>query len=296
MVAGSGVLGFAAGPNEFGLLVPRPPDQLVLVRIGATGGSLPETVLIAGGDHAVVGVEWFGEFALTGRLVRNPNGYSAYSALHRRWPDLIGHQGDQLREVRDDGTVSAEWTWGCSHSGDQRLFRSAAGLAPICQSDCYPVKGILFNHNGPIISSEPTGNCAGVYGGELGGIAAADGGFWFDYASKEGRPNEDVALVQLSASGTVLSRRWITQTAADESRPQLANFDGALAAGWLAGGERWVQRFDATGAAVGSAETLTASAPFPTDSDWVSQSNGDVVWAFAQGGALQVARLRACVP
>ena len=198
VVAGTGVLGFATAPGEFAVLVPRPPDQLVLVRISEAGAVLKETTLIAGGDHATVGVEWFGEFAVTGRLVRIPGGYAAYSAVHRRWPDLIGHQGDQLRRVMDTGSVDADWTWGCSHSGDQRLFFGAAGLAPICQSDCYPVKGLLFNHNASIISAEPAGNCAGGYGGELGGVAAADGGFWFDYASAEGRPGSDVALVRLS--------------------------------------------------------------------------------------------------
>ena len=125
---------------------------------------------------------------------------------------------------------------------------------------------------------------------------SADGGFWFDYASREGRPNEDVALVQLSATGAVLSRTWIAQTPADEGKPQLANFDGALLAGWTAGGARLVERLDAAGNPVGSPQTLTAAAPFVSDSDWISRSDGDVVWSFAQAGALQVARFRACGP
>lgn len=295
VVAGSDVLGFAAGPGEYAVLVPRPPDQLVVVRVSNVGAVLAETTLIAGGDHAVIGVEWFGDFAQTGRLARIPGGYAAYSALHRRWPDNIGHQGDQLRRVMDDGSVGVDWTWGCSHSGDQRIFSGPAGLAPICQSDCYPVKGILFDHSGPVISSEPAGNCGGVYGGELGGLAAADGGFWFDYASSEGRPSSDVALVRLSDQGQVLFRSWIAQTADAEGRPQLAGFDGALLAGWEAAGQRWVQRIDVSGTLVATPTMLTAAAPFFTQSDWVAATNGDVVWAFGQSG-LKVARVRACVP
>jgi hypothetical protein len=296
VVPGSNVLGFAAGPGEFGLLVPRPPDTLVLVRIGDTGTSLGETTLIAGGDHAVQGVEWFGEFAQTGRLVRIASGYAAYSALHRRWPDGIGHQGDQLRRVLDDGTVQVAWTWGCSHSGDQRLLDAPAGLAPVCLSDCYPQKAIMFNHTGSVISNEPLGNCGGVYGGELGGLAAGDGGFWFDYASREGRASNDVALVQLGPNGQVLARQWIAQTAADESRPRLASFDQALLAGWVVGGQRLVQRVGLDGQPVASPEALTADAPFDAESDWVAHPNGDVVWAYGAAGQLKVARMRACVP
>lgn len=288
-VSGDGVLGFAAGPSEWGLLVRRAPDQLWVVRVSEAGAVLRETALIAGGDHAVVGTEWFGEFAQTGRLVRIEGGYAAYSAVHRRWPDNIGHQGDQLRRVMDDGSVDVDWAWGCSHSGAQRLLFTAAGLASVCQSDCYPEKAIMFRHRTAVISQEPSGNCAGGYGGELGGLAAADGGFWFDYSSREGRASWDVALVRLSQSGAVLSRTWIAQGAGDERQPQLAAFDGTLVAGWAAGAQLFAQR-------VGEAPAALAGVRYSGDSDWVATPEGDVVWAFAGNGSVQLARLRACVP
>lgn len=294
-VTGSRVLGLASAEGEYAVLVAQAPDKLTVARVTAASGAVRETVLIAGGDHAVVGNEWFGEFAQTGRLARIQGGYAAYSAVHRRWSDGIGHQGDQLRRVPDTGTVSADWTWGCSHSGDQRLLWSPAGLAAVCLSDCYPSKGMHFRHRGGVISEEPSGNCAGVYGGQLGGFAPSPDGFWFTYSSREGRASDDIALVRLSSQGAVLSRTWVAATGASETEPQLATFAGGLLAGWRAGGVQQVLRLDASGAVVGSVETVSSStAPFPRASDWVTTRNGDVVWAFAQSGAIRVARFRAC--
>jgi hypothetical protein len=97
-VDGSQVFGVVAGAGDVALLVSRPPDFMTFIRVDMKGAELAKADLVGGGDHNVVGVEWFGEFANTGRLVGQKDGtYAAYHALHRRWPDMIGHQGDTLR-------------------------------------------------------------------------------------------------------------------------------------------------------------------------------------------------------
>lgn len=295
-VAGDGVLGLAAGAGELGLLIPRAPDQLLFVRVSLSGAVLEEQLLITGGDHAVQGVEWFYEFARTGRVVKTPDGYATYSALHRRWPDGIGHQGDTLKHVRPDAGHFDAWGWGCSHSGDQRLAVSGGEVGALCLSDCYPQKAIMFNHRQTLISDEPAGNCAGGYGGELGGLVSdGDAGFALTYASREGRGTWDVALVWLSPQGQLLQRTWLTTDAGDERGAKLARFDGALLAGWRSATTRFLQRLRPDGTPLAAAEAVTADFG-SDDSDWQGLRNGDAVWARGTGSAIELVRVRACVP
>lgn len=289
-VPGDTVLGLAAGPDELGLLVSRAPDKLVFVRVSLSGAVTEEQTLLTGGDHTVIGTEWFGEFARTGRLVKTPTGYAAYAALHRRWPDNIGHQGDTLKLITPDAGWQNVWDWGCSHSGDQRLHHNGSSLGAMCQSDCYPQKAIMFNHRQTLISDEPSGNCVGGYGGELGGLTSdADAGFMLTYASREGRDDWDVALVHLGNTGQVLSRAWLTADAGDDRQPHLARFDGQLLAGWTTGQSSKLKRLPA-----GPIETIP-HALGDDGSDWQSLKNGDVAWVQRTGnGTLEVIRVRAC--
>ena len=208
VVDGSEVFGAAATGSDVALLVSRPPDFMTFVRVDMKGAELAKVDLVGGGDHAQVGVEWFGEFAQTGRLVAQKDGtYAAYHALHRRWPDNIGHQGDTLRLLDASGGAIGGWGWGCSHSLDQRLAVGPNGLVPICISDCYPGKGIYFNHQASEITSDPGANCAGGYSTKLGGLVASDAGFFLVYKDAQGVShlgalNEDGASLQeLDASG-----------------------------------------------------------------------------------------------
>ena len=290
-VPGDMVLGLAASPDELGLLIKRLPDKLVVVRTSLAGVIREETTLIAGGDHTVIGVEWFdGFFCRTGRLVKTPEGYAAYSALHRRWPDNIGHQGDTLKVVIPDAGFQNYWDWGCSHSGDQRVHHNGTSLGAICQSDCYPQKAIMFNHRQTLISEEPSGNCSGGYGGELGGLTSdGDAGFALTYASKEGRGDWDVALVTLTRQGAIASRTWLTTDGGDDRTPHLARYERGLLAGWTTGSTSHVQR-----APGGPVETIPHGIGEGT-TDWQSWSNGDVAWLQpASTTGLELIRVRAC--
>ena len=105
-------------------------------------------------------------------------GYTAYFPIYRRWPDNIAHTGDTLRKLDLSGSAAAGgWSWGCSHSLDVRLAQSGSVVGPVCLSDCYSQKAILWS-NSKIISDEPTGNCSGTSGAALGGFVPVSGGFW----------------------------------------------------------------------------------------------------------------------
>ncbi|MBI2393865.1 MAG: hypothetical protein HYV09_30110 [Deltaproteobacteria bacterium] len=267
----------------------RAPDYMTLLRTNAAGAVVNTQNLIGGGDHAKVGTEWFGEFAESGRLVATPTGFAAYFALHRRWPDGIGHQGDTLRLFDGSGNpVGAGWGWGCSHSLDQRLT-SGSRVGALCLSDCYPQKAIMLNHNETVVSDEPSGNCAGGSSARLGGVGGDASGFVAAVLSREGRTSLDVKVVRIA--GGKASATWLTTTPEDESSLHLARFGGAWLAGWTAGGQKKLQRVDSTGAAAGAPETVTA--PWP-EHDFIGVAGGHTAWAAVEGGKLSVVRVRAC--
>jgi hypothetical protein len=282
VVPGTQVFGVAATPDDVALLVARTPDYMTFVRLDASGTVLSETNLVGGGDHQVEGVEWFGEFAQTGRLARLADGsYAAYHALHRRWPDGIGHQGDTLRLFNASGApTGGGWGWGCSHSMDQRLAAGPSGLVPICISDCYPGKGVYFNHNAAMITDDPAANCAGGYTTTLGGLVATASGFFLVYADD----SQVAHLGAFSASGAPSSDRVLSV----DGSSRLAAYDGGLL---LGSGGTTLQRLDANGADVGAPAAIDAALP---DLDFEGRSDGEVAWASAGGTSLNVVRVRVC--
>lgn len=295
-IDGDTPFGLVATSNDYALLVTRRPDYQTFVKVSASGAPLATTNLVGGGNHDTVGVEWFGDFARTGRLVATPTGYAAYTGLHRRWPDGVGHQGDTLRMLSASGTeTGGGWGWGCSHSLDQRLVSNGSDLAAVCLADCYPSKGIQFNWQGGLLSDEPTGNCAGDSNAELGGLVAAPaGGFWLTYVSGEGRATPDIGLEHLSKDGTILDKKFLTGDAAKESNVHLAVLDGSrMLLAYESNGKTFVQRLDGAGALLGTPEAL--SARLDPASDFVTLPNGDVAWAWMEQKTLKIARVRACV-
>lgn len=284
IVPGTQVFGVAATSDDVALLVARAPDFMTFVRLDANGAVLAETNLVGGGDHQVEGTEWFGEFAQTGRLARLADGsYAAYHALHRRWPDGIGHQGDTLRLFDANGApTGAAWGWGCSHSMDQRLAAGPSGLVPICISDCYPGKGVYFNHSAALITDDPAANCAGGYTTTLGGLVATAAGFFLVYADD----SQVAHLGAFDSNGAPVSDR--TLSVAGSSR--LAAFDDGLLLG-ASSGATTLQRLDATGADVGAPASI--GAPLP-DGDFEGRTDGEVAWASAGGTSLSVVRVRVC--
>jgi len=285
VVAGTQVFGVAATADDIALLISRAPDYMTFVRIDFAGTELGRADLVGGGDHGVEGTEWFNEFARTGRLVARGDGsYAAYHALHRHWPDGVGHQGDTLRLLDGSGgALGGGWGWGCSHSMDQRLAIGPTGLIPICISDCYPGKGIYFNHNDQQITADPAANCAGGYSTELGGLVPVADGFFLAYQDTGG----DAHLGRFGSGGAQVSDRALS--VAGSSR--LASYEGGMLLGAAAGGGSSLQRLDADGQDVGAPASVDA--PLPVQ-DFESRGDGEVAWAVASGTTLTVVRVRSC--
>lgn len=284
-VEGTQVFGVAASDGEVALLVSRAPDFMTFTRLGPSGETLSTLDLVGGGDHATVGVEWFGEFAQTGRLAaRDGGGFAAYHALHRRWPDNIGHQGDTLRLLDKDGAAEGGgWDWGCSHSMDQRLASGPNGLVPICIADCYPGKGIYFNHSAAEITSDPGANCAGGYFTQLGGLVATADGFFLVFQDAQGMGH----LGHFDAQGGPISDRVLGGLGSS----RLARYEDGLLIGVAGNVMMGLEKLDAAGEPIGEQGVVAVDLP---DEDFESRSDGSVAWATAKGADITVVRVQAC--
>ncbi|MEO7093776.1 MAG: hypothetical protein ABI175_11035 [Polyangiales bacterium] len=292
-IAGTGVHGLAVSGDAVAVLVERAPDVLSFVRVDLTGKPLADVQLTGKSDHAVVGSEWYAyssTFAADGgRLAWTGSDYVAYFPIFRHWPDGISHTGDTLRTLGLDGVAQGGgWSWGCSHSLDVRL---APGGTPVCLSDCYSQKAILFS-NSTVISAEPSGNCAGSSNAALGGLVEVSDGFWLTYVSPEGRSSRDVALVKLDKSGAPGTPSWLTSDPGDDSAAHLVAFGSGLLAGYRSAGSSWLVQLDATGKTIGAPLSITAS--FRDKDDFFAWPGGDVGWVYPEGSTIHVHRYRAC--
>jgi hypothetical protein len=285
-IPGDQVFGVAASASEVALLISRSPDFMTFQRVDLNGTTLAKSDLVGGGDHAVEGVEWFYEFAQTGRLVGRGDGtYAAYHALHRRWPDGIGHQGDTLRILDAGGLpIGGGWGWGCSHSMDQRLaFDPAVGLVPVCIADCYPGKGIYFDHDVQLITDDPGANCAGGFSTLLGGLVATSTGYFVVYQDDQGGAH----LGAFAAGGAPVSDR--TLDVAGSSR--LGKLGTGMVLGASGGSGAQLRVLDAAGVETGVTADVPVALP---DQDFESRSDGTVAWATASGTTLTVVRVPSC--
>ncbi|MCC6665138.1 MAG: hypothetical protein IT375_15410 [Polyangiaceae bacterium] len=299
-VPGLHVHGLTASSDGYGLLVARSPDHLYFVKLSTTGAVVVDKDLIGGCNQATIGCEWYSyssTFAAEGgRLHFKGNGYVAYFPIYRRWPDNIAHTGDTLRHLDLSGNAGsgsvAGWGWGCSHSLDLRLAQNGTTVGPVCLSDCYASKSILWADS-KVISSEPSGNCAGTSGAALGGFVSVASGYWLTYVSPEGRPNKDVAIAKLDTAGNVSTKVWLTSNGVDDDSAHLVAFKGGLLAAWRSGGTRTLQEVDAnTGNPVGAPVTTTSA--FRAKDDFFSYPNGDAGWVYGSGANLVLARYSKC--
>ncbi len=280
---GDVVYGLVATDADAAVLFSRKPDFMTFVRVDWSGKELARVDLLGGKDHAVQGNEWFYEFAKTGRLARGANDtYVAYFALHRRWPDGVGHQGDTLRFLDKSGkALGGGWGWGCSHSMDLRLATQGATTGSICISDCYPEKGIFFQHDKAKITSDPGANCAGQFGTQLGGFVAVSGGYLLSYTDAAKQSH----LARLGADG-----KAVTTTDLDVAATRLGRRGGGALLG-RGGAQATLQSLDASGAALGQPEAVPVKLP---TLDFESRGDGDVAWAYASGAGVDVVRVRDC--
>ncbi len=273
------VRGFVAHPDGNALLIVR-GDEMALLRLDSAGSVDFEVSFVGNNDHTQTGDEWISDWMHEGRLAFDGSRYAVYFGLTRNWgPDSGEHQGDMLRFINSDGSdAGGGWSWGCSHSMDVRLWPNPDRFGPVCLSDCYPGKGIYFNHN-TLVSVED-GNCAGSTSAELGGMVPVDGGFLLTYASETGRQSYDVAFVPLDASGSPQTEVFLTDTpSVDERNVHLVLYGTNLLVFWHEGTAHLMVQMDRTGTLLGPPVEITAEAG--QCNDMTNFANQDAGWAYA---------------
>ena len=292
VVDGNAPWGLAVTDAAYAVLVDRGSDEIFIVGVSPSGASLFETRILGGVDHSVTNNEWFGSLLRAGRLTWTGTEWAAYVTVQRLWPDGIAHYGDTVR-LFDPGGAPARtvWGWGCSHSMEVGIAQNASALGPVCVSDCFPGKGVFFNHRTEMFL-DPSGNCAGRIDTRLGGIAPIAGGFLVSYVTPHTRMSADVAVQHVADAGAVGPVVWLTDDMTADAEARIAPFEDGGIAGWVAGGTDRIVALDASGTPVGSAIDLSGAA-IASSSDFFNFSNGDVGWVSTSGGT-QLARLRAC--
>ncbi|MBW2522759.1 MAG: hypothetical protein JRI23_01225 [Deltaproteobacteria bacterium] len=288
---GTEIRGLVAHDDGAALLIRR-DDRMDLVGVCGNGANRFEIPIVGGNNHDQSGDKWIDSWPHEGRLAWSGAQYAAYFGHTQNWGAQGNHQGDILAYYDGDGAPDGlGWGWGCSHSLDVRIAHSGATFGPVCVSDCYPDKGIYFDHN-TLVSSEPSGNCLGSSDARLGGLVAVSGGFMLTYSSSEGRSSFDIALVHISSTGTVGSPVWLTDTAGtDERTSYLARYGSNLLVGWLSEGNLTLSVVNDTGTVVEG--PALASVGFG-GADFINLANGDVAWAFGQGSEVAMVRLPHC--
>ena len=290
---GGELRGFVALDDGAALLVRR-DDVMAVVRLDDSGGTRFTTNTVGGTSHDVEGSRWIDDWSHDGRLAWNGSQFAAYHGQTGNHGSLGNHQGDRFDLLDPAGARSTNWDWGCSHSLDVRLAWNGTTFGPVCLSDCYPSKAILYNHYG-MIHDEPSGNCAGGSDASLGGLAPVADGFWLDFTSREGRGSSDVGLVHITSDGTVGPVVFLMDTAAvDESKAHLARYGDDLLAAWDSGGTTTIAVVNGEGTALEG--PLASSAQFGARDDFINWPNGDVGWAYAWGDTtqLQIVRIAHC--
>lgn len=310
-VQGDSVHGLAAVGDDGGAALVRQNEQMQLVRFKNDGTIAWKTVIVGQrGESSPSGGKWIRpSWTHESRLRWTGEVFAAYVGHVQNWGAKGVHQGDLLWLYDADGqrvlpeTPKArdypQWDWGCSHSLDVRLRHNKPLdiIGPVCLSDAYPAKGIIYRH-GPTLRSEPSGDGGGHSDAALGGLVNLPDGFALNFQSKEGRKSYDVGLVRIYGDADEISDPyWFTNTpSVDEVAPHLANYGDHLLVGWNEGDQLKLSVF--TTRAEPREAPVTVNAAVGAHDDFENFPNGDVGWAYAtdDGKQLRLAHVQACVP
>lgn len=293
---GTQIYGVAAHASGSAVLVSRGSDILALVIFDALGNEILDDIVLGDVDHTVTDNEWFGPQIRVGRLIWTGSQWAAYYSVQRLWSDGIAHYGDQLRLYEADGSAFQQvWGWGCSHSMDVRISHNGTGLGAICSSDCFPAKGVHFNHRGGMLWPDESGSdCRGQYGTTIGASIPYEGGFWAAFTAIDQRTSSDVAILKIEGRNPG-EPVWLTADAERDTALNAAKFGGDLLVAWNAGTTNQFVVASAEDGAVIEGPLTIANAGLQGSSDFFNFSNGDVGWVqSSETGEIGLARLRVC--
>jgi hypothetical protein len=220
-----------------------------------------------------------------GKVLFDGTKYVAYFGVHDG-----GHEGDALVHWSDSNAkVPGGWDWGCSHSLDMRLLQTSSKVIPVCLSDCFPKKGVVFNNNR--VLAQTGGNCLGTVQASLGGVAPI---------------NDKIAVAYMKRDGNNYEARWLTF---DPSSGAVAGDTALWSDGWL---NPKIARYDndkvllvstKSGSAriqeLGATSNLTPyeiPATLGPIDEIETAPDGAVVWAYGVDGAseLNIVRVAPC--
>lgn len=311
-VQGDSVHGLAAVDGDGGAALVRNNNKMTLVRF-RTDGSIPWQTVVVGDGGTGSGKKWARpDWTHESRLRWTGEVFAAYVGHTQNFGAGGVHQGDLMWLFDADGArvlpkaekarTYPQWDWGCSHSLDVRLRhnRLLDIVGPVCLSDGFPAKAIVYRH-GPTLKSEPSGDGGGHSDAALGGLVTIEGrgeddGFALNFQSKEGRKSYDIGLVRVYGDADEISDPyWLTNSAAvDEVGPHMANYGDHLLVGWNEGDQLKLSVFS-TRAEPREAPVAVEAAVGARD-DFENYPNGDVGWAYASGDGsqLRLARVQLC--
>ncbi|MBK6768446.1 MAG: hypothetical protein IPG72_05335 [Ardenticatenales bacterium] len=313
-VQGDSVHGLAAVGADGGAALVRNNTQMLLVRF-KTDGTVPWKTVVVGDGGTGSGKKWARpDWTHESRLRWTGEVFAAYIGHTQNFGSGGVHQGDLMWLFDGDGkrvlpeTEKArdypQWDWGCSHSLDVRLRynRRQDIVGPVCLSDSFPAKAIVYRH-GPTLKSEPSGDGNGHSDAALGGLVTIEGrgeddGFALNFQSKEGRKSYDIGLVRVYGDAEEISDPyWFTNSAAvDEVAPHMANYGEHLLVGWNEGDQLKLSVFSTR--AEPREAPVSVPAAVGAHDDFENYPNGDVGWAYASddGTQLRLARVQLCYP
>ena len=289
------------------------PDKAVcgkmdLVRIDNAGAVTYRTTLTSKKNVDSDGALFAWWYAHTARLATDGSQYAVYfrSAGSSPRPGVAGeidiHAGDTLRFVNSStGAMSAGgWDWGCSHSWSVRMaYNGRWGAA--CHGDGFPnaMQVARFSSSTAAASSLQWLSGTDPAQRALGGLVPATGGYWLNYMQTSGGAVA-LKLAKVPDSGSALTQDSTISAATGldavyPMRPYMAAYgSGKLLLGWKASGRLVLAVADATTGAVTEGPVVT-SLKIDNFQDMVTAANGDVLWAYTDGGAnIQVNRVAAC--
>lgn len=171
-----------------------------------------------------------------GKITKYNNNYAVYFGIQ----GMGGHQGDALQFLDPQtGNIlqnKLSWTWGCSHSIDERLKVYQNTIIPICLSDYYPsalAHRINPRYGSKVIVPEVR-HYNGIGSGNIGGMIIYKNHAVIAMSSSYLRSSRDAALIAFSLNSPYKSkgRLWLTDTPANEIKVKIANYGSKILLMW----------------------------------------------------------------
>lgn len=230
-----------------------------LVKYNLNGTKVFDQKLFGDNSFANEGNRGFDDWSTT-RIAYTGNYYYVVCGVSRKWADGVVHQGDLLFIIDKQGkkvekrpsTVSGKyvntngWSWGSSHSFQQRIVTDGDYVYVIAKGDAYP-RGIAYTRvlenleiTNPITKGGNLFKMSGPTGQNyvpmtLGDIeVAGNNSCVVSFAAKEKRSSYDVGFIFVNKEGKP-TVKWLTNTShIDESHVYMTTYGDHFLVAWMA--------------------------------------------------------------